>query len=201
MVGTIVPAVFAGKRENWHVTSIIFVVSGALGGLAMGAFLATLGFFLNRLLVAKEYTLIIIAIVALGYALYELQLIRMPTIPIQRQVSRSLRTRFPLSLVSFVYGVQLGAGITTRITTSTVYVVCLAIVVIGDPVVGAIVMGCYGFCRSLLNMLFAMGLQSIEAAGMRINTLMRWNLAVRVISALSLVIVGIFFGLQEIMMP
>jgi hypothetical protein len=110
MVGTIVPAVFAGKRENWPVASIIFVISGALGGLTMGAFLATLGFFLNQLLIAKEYAFIIISIVAIGYALHELQLIRMPTIPIRRQVSRSLRTRLPLSLVSFVYGVQLGAG-------------------------------------------------------------------------------------------
>jgi len=138
----------------------------------------------------------VLAILCLGYALHELLLIRLPVVPIRRQVPSALRVGFPLPQVALIYGVQLGAGILTRIVSPILYVLCVALLTLGNPVLGAIVMGCFGLVRTLANMAFAAGLPTIDAAVGRARSLINLEAARRLSSAAALAVVAVIAGLR-----
>ncbi len=200
MVTTIVPAVSVGRREDWAATAALFVVGGTLGGIATGTVLGTVGAVLCQLFpVDTETASITMSISAFAYAFHELGFVRLPTLPIRRQVPRELRSRLPLKVVAIIYGLQLGAGVVTQISTAMLYVLCLAIVVTANPVIGGILMGCYGITRSLLTMIFSARLHSMEAAITRALALMMWQPVTQRVGASSLLIAAVAFGSHAVL--
>ena len=197
MVTTIIPAVFVGRREKWIWAATMFVIAGVAGGALTGWLLGTVGALFYQLpLLPHGAGGTILGAVALSYALHELELIRLPTIPLRRQVNRGLRAQLPLTAAVSIYGLELGAGLVTRIPTATVYVVCLGIALVGDPAMGAIIMGCFGLSRSMLTLAFSAGVESMDAAITRSHSVEKWEPTIRLAGALSLIAVGVIFILR-----
>ena len=203
MVTTIVPAVLAGKTWRWFVAAVVFVMGGILGGGTFGFIVALFAARIEHLLafsssVQSEIVWLILSILAAGYALNDLGHIRLPVIPIRRQVPREWRVRYPLTLVAFVYGLDLGTGFTTQVTSSAIYILYLAAAGIGQPIVGAILLGCYGGIRTLVMMGLSYRLKTMEAAVQRIQDLAIWQPIIRVPAALSMIGISLVCGAQFI---
>jgi hypothetical protein len=199
MVTTIVPSVFVGRKESWTMVAGLFLVGGVLGGAASGLFLGTIGATFYKLLpVAVGTAPFTVMVGTFGYAFHALGFIRLPTLSLRRQVPRQLQNQYSLILVALIYSLQLGAGVLTRIPTVCVYVLCLAIIAIGSPIAGAILMGLYGLMRSSLTIALSADLHSMEAAITRSLSLAAWYPVAQTLGVLSLVVLGVICGTQVV---
>jgi hypothetical protein len=162
MVTTISPAVFAGSRKRWLVAAVGFVIAAAVGGAVTGTLLAALGHWIGA--PATSYGMYAIVGVAVLGALHEFRLITLPLIPIRRQVQRGLRARWPLWTVALAYGVQLGAGVMTRVTTTAPYALWVAVGVLGNVQLGLVTMATFGITRAAVTMMASAQGQTMEAA-------------------------------------
>lgn len=196
MVTTIAPAVFAGNRKKWTMAAVIFVAGGALGGAATGMALSGIGQVTFATGSMRRAAWLMLVVGALGYAFHERGFWQLPVPSLHRQVPRGWRSRFPLPVVALLYSVDLGAGILTQITTASLYVLCLALVALGEPVKGILLMGCYGMVRSLTTMAFSAGLDTMDAAIIRSQTMIPWRPVLRSLSAIALLVVAGTCGIQ-----
>lgn len=190
MVTSIAPAVFAGNRRKWLVSAVIFVIGGALGGMATGTLLSVVGAAAATIAPIRRATLLALAFGAFGYALHEQGIWHLPTPSPRRQVPRDWRARYPLPIVALRYGLDLGSGISTQITSASVYVLCAALVAVGDLTKGTVLMGSYGFIRSLANMAFSAKPTTMEAALMRSRAMIAWRPVLPSLSAITLLILA-----------
>lgn len=126
--------------------SVVWLAAHAAGGGITGALLAAAGSLLPLKSPLPQYLLA--AILVLG-ALHHLGWFRLPMPQWHRQVPRHWMGRWPLVGTAAGYGLQLGAGVTTRITNFATYGALAAAFLTGDPLRGAAIMGLFGFVRAV----------------------------------------------------
>lgn len=81
--------------------------------------------------------------------LHSFGLVTVPLPKINRQVPRNWMSRWPLLATAVGYGLQLGAGITTRVTHVSTWVALLGALLTADAANGALLFSVYGLMRSL----------------------------------------------------
>jgi Cytochrome C biogenesis protein transmembrane region len=147
MLGSITPLGERGRGSRWWVTIVAYVMGSLLGGIAVGLVLGWLG---ARLPEATASTRLVLlgSIVAIGLAL-DLGVLglRLPTV--HRQVDEAWRTRYRGWVWGLGYGVELGVGVVTIVTTSTVYAAWAAAALSGGPIAGAAIGAAFGLSRAL----------------------------------------------------
>jgi len=147
MVGTVVPMVYGlnngGRRTKAHIAHLAGAVAG---GAIVGVTSGLAGGLAGERLPA---VLVIPAVLAVAYAFHELGLADLPMPQRHRQVPVSWRSTYSPSVAAAMYGVGLGVGWLTHITTASFYVACALVVAVGDPLFGALALGLYGFGRGL----------------------------------------------------
>lgn len=112
MIAQIGPLVQAGKRSQ---TAAIHILGGLTGGVIAGVPFALLGTLLATLTPSTTWpSLLGLASVCLLAALGDSELVRLPTLG-ARQTPRSWTCAFGEAGGVFAWGVDLGAGLTTRI--------------------------------------------------------------------------------------
>lgn len=152
MVGTIVPVVYREKpMRHWLAAVSLYVIGGVLGGTGLGAMLGFLG---DQVLgTSRAYgpllPLGVIGAIASLYALHELRLWHLPYPQNQKQVPSGWRYQFHPYWVALAYGIGLGTGVITYITTASVYVVLFGAFLSGDPLIGAGLLGGFGLTRTI----------------------------------------------------
>lgn len=196
MVTTIAPAVFAGNRKKWTMAASIFVAGGALGGAATGIVLSSMGRIGFVTGPMRRVAWLVLVVAALGYAFHECGFWQLPAPSLRRQVPRGWRTRFPLPVVALLYSADLGSGILTQITTASLYVLCIALVALGEPIKGILLMSCYGMVRALTTMAFSAGCDTMDAAISRSRAMIPWRPLLRPLSAIALLVVAGTCGIQ-----
>ena len=98
--------------------------------------------------------------------------LRLPTI--RRQVNQDWIATYRGWVVGLGFGFQLGMGIVTIVTTSTVYVMLLAAFLSGGAGAGALIAGTFGLARASI-LLSVAGVKRPEQLGRVDAVLRRWD--------------------------
>jgi len=148
MLGSITPLGERGRGSRWWITVTAYVLGSTLAGVAVGSGFGFLGSsFASRTPVTAR--LAVLALAVIGGLLADLGRLglRLPTV--RRQVDEGWRAGYRGWVWGLGYGIQLGAGVVTVVTTSAVYVTWLAAALSGSAVAGAMIGMTFGFARAI----------------------------------------------------
>ena len=150
MLASITPLGERGRNMRWPVTAAFYAVGSFLGGALLGglAGLAGLGW---RGLSGPNRTVTLVAVVVLSAAsvVADSGLTRRPIPTIHRQVSEEWLGRYRGWVYGLTFGVQLGLGVVTTVTTAAVYLVA-ALAFLSPSLPDAVLVGStFGLARAL----------------------------------------------------
>jgi hypothetical protein len=174
MLGSITPLGERGRNRRWGITVTTYVIGSVLGGIAIAGALGWLGAAVGLGSLGVSVRLAILAAaVAVGIAV-DLGLggLRLPTI--HRQVNEDWLVRYRSWVYGLGFGVQLGLGVVTIVTTSSIYAMLLASALSGSAASGAVIGGVFGFVRAAIVFTVA-GVKRPEQLGRADVLLRRWD--------------------------
>jgi hypothetical protein len=148
MLGSITPLGERGRQARWAVTVGAYLLGSAAAGAALGALAGLLG----RAVLEDVGTgprLAVLAAAGLLGALADSGRtpLRLPTV--RRQVDDAWMQRYRGWVYGLGFGLQLGLGVVTIVTSATVYLTFLAAFLTGSPTAGALVGLAFGAARAL----------------------------------------------------
>jgi MFS family permease len=149
MLTSITPLGERGRASRWSVTVVAYLLGSVVGGLAVGLLAGAVG----RVLPLENAAVASLAVVVLGMAgvfalLVELR--RLPAPPtLRRQVDEDWLHRYRGWVYGVGYGAQLGFGLVTIVTSTSLYVALLLALLTGSLLGGAVVGGVFGLVRAL----------------------------------------------------
>lgn len=146
MLTSITPLGERGRGNRWWLTVSGYVLGSLVAGTAMGALLGGLGALLPLTVPVALALLGVAAVVALAVDL-EVGGLQRPTI--HRQVDDAWRDTYRGWVWGLGYGLQLGLGVVTIVTSSTVYLTWLCAVLTGSVAGGALVGAAFGLARAV----------------------------------------------------
>ena len=149
MLTSITPLGERGRAGRWPVTVAAYVLGSCLGGLAVGALAGLLGQLLplERGPVGTAATALLAAVAVLAL-LVELRVLPQPP-TWQRQVDEDWLHRYRGWVYGVGFGAQLGAGLVTIVTSTSLYVALLLALLTGSVPGGAAVGLVFGLVRAL----------------------------------------------------
>src|SRR6266516_259272 len=149
MLGSITPLGERGRGSRWGITATAHVLGATIGGLAIGASLGLLGEAPSRALGA-DGRLDLLAVSAMAGVALDVGVggLGLPTV--LRQVNEDWMTRYRGWVYGLGFGVQLGLGVVTVVTTSAVYVSFVAAFLSGGVRAGGLVGGAFGLARGVM---------------------------------------------------
>ena len=183
MLASITPLGERSRNSRWGVTVTAFALGSTAAGLAAGAALGAAGAPLRA--AASPSVRLWIMGALLGVALaFESGLLR-PLPTLRRQVNEQWLHRYRGWVYGAGFGIQLGAGVATIVSTSAVYCVLASAVLLGSPPWGALVGGTFGLVRGL-SVLPARRVRSSAALVSLDERLRRWDRPSRAATSASL---------------
>ncbi|WP_369051920.1 hypothetical protein [Kineococcus terrestris] len=148
MLSSITPLGERGRASRWPVTVTAHLLGSAAGGTAAGLVLGTLGLLLPGGSAAA--TAAAAAVVALALWALAVETGRLPAPPTwHRQVDEDWLHRYRGWVYGAGYGVQLGLGVVTIVTSPVLYVAFALVALTGDPARGAALGLLFGLARAL----------------------------------------------------
>lgn len=149
MLTSITPLGERGRASRWPVTATAYVVGSIAGGTTIGLLAGLVGELLPlERDGAAVAGLVVLAVAAVLGLLVELGRLPSPPGP-ARQVDEDWLHRYRGWVYGLGYGAQLGLGVVTIITSTTVHLLLLLAVLTGSPVAGAAVGAVFGVARAL----------------------------------------------------
>jgi hypothetical protein len=172
MLASITPLGERGRRSNWRITVIAFLIGATAAAAGAGALLGAVG---SVVLPAHRSSGVLLVAIAVAIVL-DGSPVAVPG-P-RRQVDERWLDRYRGWVYGAGYGAQLGVGVTTIVSSAATYVALLAAFLTASASAGAIVLGCFGLVR---------GLTPLTAAAVRSprqllefhRVLARWRTTVR----------------------
>ena len=146
MLTSITPLGERGRDNRWWLTVTAYVVGSVAAGALTGALAGLVGSLLPLTQTSALAALAAVGALALGADL-EIGPLRRPTI--HRQVDDRCLDTYLLWVWVLGYGVQLGVGVMTIVTSSTVYVTWAAALLTGSVPGGALIGATFGLARAL----------------------------------------------------
>ena len=143
MLSSINPLGERTRGQRFWVTVSWYVAGSAVGGIILGG----LGGILGSWLPAGNWRLVAVIPVCLVGAV--LDLAGKPPPSIHRQVDENWLSRYRGWVYGLGFGLQLGFGIVTIVTTASVYTLVAVAVLVGSPLMGAMVGGVFGMARAV----------------------------------------------------
>src|SRR3954469_9099300 len=143
MLASITPLGERGRGASWRRTVTAYVMASIVGGAAVGALLGTVGRLLH--LQDNRWALAAAGVLALVSAALDLAG-RLPTV--RRQVDETWMTRYRDWVYGAGFGLQLGAGAMTIVTSASLYLTWIVELMTGDAALGAIVGAAFGLSRA-----------------------------------------------------
>jgi hypothetical protein len=176
MLGSITPLGERGRQSRWWLTVTAFVgastAAGTLFGAALGAVGGLIGPAGSALALAVLGGALLLAL-ALDLGIAGL---RLPTV--DRQVDDRWLYEYRGWVTGLGFGLQLGLGVVTIVTTALTYVTFLAAALSGSAAAGALIGGLYGAVRGL-GVLGSARVDSTERLVRLDERLRRWDAPVR----------------------
>lgn len=146
MLSSITPLGERGHGRRWGVTVAWYVAGSLLGGAGVGAVLGLAGQAVPT--PAAPAAPVLAALLVLAAAV-DAVLLGRPLPGVRRQVNEDWLRIYRGWVIGAGYGVQLGAGVVTIVTTATVYLTFVIAVLAGSWVTGLAVGTAFGFARAL----------------------------------------------------
>lgn len=147
MIGTITPLVEVADGSRRHRMVLLAYTAGSVTAAAvMGSLLGEFGRLLGGPWSWGRSALVILTI---GLAAIELGMIRRPAPLIRRQTQKLWTDRFGHVTSAVLWGIDLGFGLTTRVTFASYWSLVAAAIALG-PEKGAFLMAGYGAGRAIL---------------------------------------------------
>jgi hypothetical protein len=174
MLGSITPLGERSRNHRWGVTVTMYVAGSLAGGLAIAGALGWLGLRvgLGGLPVSARLGILGAAVVV-GLA-FDLRVggLRLPTV--HRQVNEDWMVRYRSWVYGLGFGVQLGLGVATIVSTSAIYATLLAAALSGSAAAGALIGAVFGSLRAATVFAVA-GVRRPEQLGTADRLLRRWD--------------------------
>src|SRR4051794_4173338 len=145
MLASITPLGERARGSRWGLTVAFFVFGSVAAGAAVGALLGLVGSLMLDSVGADLRLGMLACALAIGLLMDVRG--RLPT-P-RRQVNEDWLREYRGWVYGLGFGGQLGAGVTTIVTTSLVYVALLAAFLSGSAALGALIVGLGGAARGL----------------------------------------------------
>jgi hypothetical protein len=147
MLTSITPLGEWGRRRRWGLTSAWYLLGSTAGGAALGILAGALAVAAGQLSSGSRALLIVAALACAAAALSDARGIRPPSW--RRQVDETWLRRYRGWVVGGGFGIQLGFGVVTIVSSASVYA-ALALAVLSGSFWGAIAVGTtFGLVRAL----------------------------------------------------
>jgi cytochrome c biogenesis protein CcdA len=143
MLSSITPLGERGRNNRFGVTATAFVLGAMLGGVALGALAGFVGSFLPGR--SSVVDALLVTVIALAGAM--LDATTLPTT--RRQVNEDWLGRYRGWVYGFGFGVQLGLGVVTIVTSAATYAAIAFAVLTGSVAAGAAIGLTFGTIRGL----------------------------------------------------
>jgi len=149
MLASITPLGERARSSRWAVTVIAYLTGSVLGGAVLGLLAAAAGSLLPASWRASPGGPGVAAVVLLAGLLLDRRVggLRLPTW--HRQVDERWLTRYRGWVYGLGFGLQLGAGVVTVVTSATVYATAALCVLSGSLAVGLVLGALFGLARAL----------------------------------------------------
>ena len=144
MLSSITPLGERGRNNRFAVTAAAHIVGALAGGAVIGALAGAAGTPLHLSARASAAALVVLAVVAVALELHVGGL-RLPTM--RRQVNEDWLGAYRGWVYGGGFGVQLGMGVATIVTTASVYLMAGIAVLTGSVAMGAAVGATFGAVR------------------------------------------------------
>jgi hypothetical protein len=173
MLASITPLGERGRGKRWGITVGAHLVGAVLSGGAVGALLGLVGAAPVRTM-SLEVRLGALAIATTAGVVLDAHVggLRLPT-PV-RQVNEEWMSRYRGWVYGLGFGIQLGSGVATIVTTSAVYVTLAAAALSGGLGAGAAIGATFGLVRGA-TLLAAIKVKRPEHLARVDEILRRWN--------------------------
>lgn len=150
MLGSITPLGERSRGANWVVTVVFYVLGSAIGGAALGAVLGSLGrpAVSGATEVSTTAPLVLLGAFATAGVLFDTHAFGLSLPTIRRQVRQSWLTTYRGWVYGFGFGVQLGLGVVTVVTSSAIYSAFFAAFLSGSAILGAAIGLIFGLLRA-----------------------------------------------------
>ena len=146
MLSSITPLGERGHGRLWHATATWYVAGSTAGGAAIGLLAGMLGAVLP---VRASAAVMLGAAVCFAAGVTD-ALIRGRRLPSwRRQVNEDWLVGYRPWVVGGGFGVQLGAGVATVVTTASIYAMLALALLTGSAIAGAAVGATFGLARAL----------------------------------------------------
>jgi hypothetical protein len=153
MLASISPVGEASRSQRWTVTVGAYLVGSVLGGTALGASAAGLGTAVRRLLggtgAPSGWAAAVVAVGALVAVALDRRWLPVRVPSWQRQVDERWLTSYRGWVYGAGFGLQLGAGLLTRVPTAAVWLVPWIAAVTASLPAGAAIGAWFGLVRAL----------------------------------------------------
>jgi hypothetical protein len=152
MMTSITPVGEMARQQRWWLTTTAYLVGSLAGGLAVGTLLGAVSVAV-RAVVPTTAAVALLAAAAVAGLLADTG--RLPLPSWRRQVDERWLTTYRGWVYGAGFGLQLGSGVATIVTSSVTYVVLAAAVLSGSVLAGAAIGATYGLVRALPVLAFA----------------------------------------------
>jgi hypothetical protein len=146
MLSSIHPLGERAKNNSFALTAASFVFGSLVGGLLVGA-VAAAGAALIGLVLNPTAAAVVFAALAVVAAVAEWRGVRLPSW--RRQVSEDWLTTYRGWVYGAGFGLQLGAGVLTIVTSAAVPLALAAALLTGNPAAAMLICAAFGLARGL----------------------------------------------------
>jgi hypothetical protein len=149
MLSSISPLGERARRARWGLTVSAYLVGSLAGGIAAGALSGLLGGLLPGSWRASTWAIGAVTVAVLAGLALDVRAGGRALPSGHRQVDENWLSRYRGWVYGLGFGLQLGAGVLTIVTSSTVYAMLLLAAWSGTPVVGVALGATFGLVRAL----------------------------------------------------
>jgi hypothetical protein len=151
MLGSITPLGERSRGRRWGITVTWFFAGAVAAGGAVGAAMGLAGHVVLVNSVGIEWPARLAALAVAGAAAlaFDTRVFPWELPGPRRQVNENWLYTYRGWLYGVAFGAQLGAGVSTFVTTAAVYVTLAGAFLVGDPMLGAGIGAVFGLVRAL----------------------------------------------------
>jgi hypothetical protein len=196
MLSSISPLGERARNSRWWVTTTAYLLGSLAGGLALGGLAGLVGQVVPTAARTSPWSLAALALVCFAGLVLDLR--GAPSVPSwRRQVDERWLTAYRGWVYGLGFGVQLGFGLVTIITSTSTYAVVLLAALSGHAGAGLALGGTFGLVRALPSLLMVR-VQDREQLHAVFDRIERWAGSARVVARLALGVAGVVLGAASV---